>query len=261
VAVRFSYTLGERSTLQQVLSLSAISPRLEFATEVEWHERHQFLKVEFPLDIHAHAATYEIQFGHVQRPTHFNTSWDLARFEVSAHRWADLAEPAFGVALLNDCKYGYAVHGNVMRLSLLRAPADPDPEADQGRHFFRYALLPHRCLPQQADVVQQGYAFNAPLLLAPTSLAETTQSFFAVDHPGIILDTVKKAEDSDALILRLYEAHGSLTVARLTSSLPVVSATICDLLEENDVSLSWQDGGAELTLKPFQIATLKVHIA
>jgi alpha-mannosidase len=264
-AVSFSYTLSERSRLEQIVSLTAISPLLEFATEVEWHEAHKFLKVEFPLDIRAQNATYEVQFGQVQRPTHFNTTWDLARFEVCAHRWADLSEPDFGVALLNDCKYGHATHGSMMRLSLLRAPADPDPDADRGHHAFRYALFPHQGSPQQAGVVRQGLAFNTPLLLAPTRMDETAVSFFAVDHAGVIIDTVKKTEDLDALILRLYEAHGSRTSARLTSSLPISRAATCNLLEEDnapsgdDLPLTWEDGGIDLTLKPFQILTLKLE--
>ena len=122
------------------MRLASGSRRLEFVTEVDWHERHKFLKVAFPVNVLAARATYEIQFGHLERPTHTNTSWDVARFEVCAHRWADLGEPGYGVALLNDCKYGYDIHGNVMRLSLLRGPGWPDPESDQGSHRFSYAL-------------------------------------------------------------------------------------------------------------------------
>ena len=125
-----------------MVSLTALSPRLEFTTEVDWHEDHKFLKVEFPLNLHADYATYEIQFGHLRRPTHFNNSWDMARFEVCAHRWADFSEPDYGVALLNDSKYGYSVYDNLMRLSLLRSPKMPDPQADMGQHNFRYAFAP-----------------------------------------------------------------------------------------------------------------------
>ena len=130
-AVQFVRELGH-SRITQTMRLTSGSRRLEFVTEVDWHERHKFLKVAFPVNVHAARATYEIQFGHLERPTHVNTSWDVARFEVCAHRWADLSEPGYGVALLNDCKYGYDVHGNVMRLSLLRAPGWPDPASDQG---------------------------------------------------------------------------------------------------------------------------------
>ncbi len=195
VAVSFAYQLSPNSSLVQTVQLNALSPRLEFNTEVEWHERHKFLKVEFPLNLRAMQATYEIQFGSLQRPTHFNTSWDMARFEVVAHKWADLSDNDFGVALLNDSKYGHAVHGNVMRLSLLRAPTSPDPNADQGHHIFRYALLPHSGTPQSAQVVAEGYRFNNPLILFPTNEKPNQVSYFSVDNPAVVLDTVKKAED------------------------------------------------------------------
>ncbi len=190
-----------------VVSLDALAERLEFACEAEWHETQKFLKVEFPLNVHAQQATYEIQFGHVQRPTHFSNSIDMARFEVPAHRWADLAESDFGVALLNDSKYGYAAHGNTLRLSLLRAPTDPDPAADRGHHRFAYALYPHAGGPQSGGVTEQALRFNVPLLLLPTDAAVGETSWFAVDCPALIIDTVKKAEDDDALILRLYESR------------------------------------------------------
>lgn len=261
VALEFGYQLSPVSTLLQTVSLTAVSPRLDFATEVEWHESHKFLKVEFPLALRAAAATYETQYGHVQRPTHFNTSWDLARFEVPAHRWADLSEPDFGVALLNDSKYGHAVHGSVMRLSLLRSPKLPDPGADMGHHAFRYALLPHPGAPQQADVVAEAYRFNVPLLVGRTAAPPGQVSFFSIDAPGIVIDWIKKAEDSDALIVRLYEARGTRIRARLSSLLPVRAAAVCNLLEEDVASLSWLDGGVELELRPFQIVTLKLEMA
>lgn len=264
VAVEFAYQLSPISTLLQTVSLTAVSPRLDFATEVEWHESHKFLKVEFPLALRAAAATYEIQYGHVQRPTHFNTSWDLARFEVPAQRWADLSEPDFGVALLNDCKYGYAAHGSVMRLSLLRAPKLPDPGADMGHHAFRYALLPHAGTVQQADVVAEGYRFNVPLLVGRSAAIPGEMSFFSVDTPAAAIDWVKKAEDSDALIVRLYEAHGTHTRARLSSPLPIRTAAVCNLLEEGEMPVPWQDlaghGGVVLKLRPFQIVTLKLKL-
>src|SRR5690349_2572835 len=144
------------STISQVMRLDAASRRLELHTEVDWHEHHRFLKVAFPVDIRSSRATYEIQHGHLERPTVWNTSWDLARFEVCAQRWADLSETGYGVALLNDAKYGYDIHGNVMRLSLLRAPGWPDPEADRGVHRFAYALLPHVGDLRDAGVVAEA---------------------------------------------------------------------------------------------------------
>lgn len=227
-------------------------------TEVDWHEYHRFLKVEFPLHLRAQSATYEVQFGHLERSTHFNTSWDLARFEVWAHRWADLSEHNFGVALLNDCKYGYSANGNVLRLSLVRSVKSPDPEADMGHHRFSYALLPHPGSFQDAGVVDEAYRFIVPLLVSPASGAPCEVSFFRVEPGSVVLDTVKKAEDSDDLILRLYEAHGSHGAFRLSSSIPVASAARCNLLEDDGETVEWSGGGMTLAVKPFELITLKL---
>jgi alpha-mannosidase len=155
VAVRFTWRFGA-STLTQVVSLAAGSPVLDFATAVDWHEDHRLLKAAFPVDVRASRATFEVQYGHVERPTHGNTSWDHAQFEVGAHRWADLSETGFGVALLNDCKYGYDVKGDVLRLSLLRASTMPDPVADRGEHRFRYALVPHGGSFADAGIIEHA---------------------------------------------------------------------------------------------------------
>jgi alpha-mannosidase len=261
VAVEFAYELSDKSWLKQVVSLSAVGARLEFANEVEWQERRRFLKVEFPLEIHSDFATYEVQFGHVRRPTHFNTTWDMARFEVCGHKWADLAEPGFGVALLNDSKYGYAAHGNVLRLSLLRGPLSPDPVADLGRHTFRYALYPHGGDFRSAGVVDEGYRFNEPLLVQPASLKAgqpESQSFLAVNQANVVIDTVKQAEDSQDWIVRLYESHGARCKVRLSTPLPVKSVARCNLLEEEEAGLPWKDGGVSLDVLPFKIITLKL---
>lgn len=259
-AVEFEYELTPHCAIKQTVSLTALSPRLDFANAVEWHESHKFLKVEFPLNLRSQQAAYEIQFGHVLRPTHFNTSWDVARFEVYAHKWADLSEPDYGVALLNDCKYGCSVRGNVMRLSLLRAPKSPDPQADQGHHVFRYALLPHAGTLQAAGVVAEAYRFNVPLIVRSTRRAPEQVSFFQLSTPAVVIDTVKKAEDSNALIVRLYEAYGTRGTVRLSSPLPVRAVSRCNLLEEDDASLEWSEGGVTFDYAPFQLITLKLDL-
>lgn len=256
--VSFAFALSGRSRLQQRVQLTALSRRLDFRCDADWQEAHQFLKVEFPWAVRAAHATYEIQFGHLHRPTHFNTSWDLARFEVCAQRWADLAEPDYGVALLNDCKYGHATHGHTMRLSLLRSPKSPDPQADMGAHQFTYAVLPHRGTLQQAGVIDEAARLNTPLLVRPTNRPVTEVSWFQVDSPAVVIDTVKRAEDSDALVLRLYEAHGTRRTVRVTSPLPVQTAAVCDLLERHDQPAAWTAGGLALDFTPFQIRTLKL---
>lgn len=258
-AIEFTYQLSSRSTLRQVVYLTATSARLDFATEVDWHESRTFLKVEFPLNVRAQEATYDVQFGHLQRPTHFNTSYDVARFEVCAHKWADLSEPGFGVALLNDCKYGYAAHGNVLRLSLLRAPKYPDPEADMGRHEFKYALLPHAGSPLDGGVIEAAYAFNLPLIVRPTTAAPAEMTVLATNRPNVVVETVKKAEDGDALIVRLYEAHGTRGPAALSSDLPIKRVWRCNGLEEHEARLDWKDG-LMLNVRPFEIITLKLEI-
>jgi alpha-mannosidase len=259
-AVEFIYTISPFSSMRQVVSLTALAKQLEFTTDIDWHENHKFLKVEFPINVHAQQANYEIQFGHLQRPTHFNTSWDMARFEVCFHKWADLSEPDFGVSLFNDCKYGGGTQGNIMRLSLLRSPKMPDLTADMGQHTFRYGLMPHIGSLQQAGVIDAGYDFNVPLLLSPTNAQPTEVSFFQINQPGVVIDTIKKAEDSEAIIVRLYESFGCQQRAVLSSSLPVLSATRCNLLEEQDEPAAWENGALAFDLSPFQIVTFKLKL-
>lgn len=256
--VEFKLRISARASLTQRITLDAESPRLDFDVEVDWRENEQFLKVEFPLALRSDHATYEIQFGHVRRPTHFNTSWDVARFEVSAHRWADLSEPNYGVALLNDCKYGYACHGNVLRLSLLRAPKAPDPQADMGLHRFRYALFPHAGGPQTGGVIPAAAGFNQPLRLFASGAEAQARSFFSLDNPAVVLDTVKPAEDSSDLIVRLYESHGGHQNVTLTVGLPLKEVRRVNLLEEGEDDVPFHEGRVELSLRPFELVTLKL---
>lgn len=252
-----------RSRITQRIVLHAGSPRIDFITEVDWHEDHRLLKVAFPVNVHSTRATYEIQYGHTERPTHYNTSWDLARFEVCAHKWADLSEAGFGVALLNDCKYGHDIHGNVMCLSLLRAPMGPDPQADRGRHEFTYALLPHAGDLPASGVIEEAYALNVPLRIEPVTRHAgpwpARQSFFSVDRPGVVVEAVKRAEKEDAIIVRLYEAHGGRGPVSLRTSLPVRQFFKTDLLERSLAPLVQADQGAvRIDISPFEIVTLKL---
>ena len=261
VTIEVELFVSSKASLIQRISLSAESPRLDFETRVNWQEKNQFLKVEFPLALRSDHATYEIQFGHVRRPTHFNTSWDLARFEVSAHRWADLSEPNYGVALLNDSKYGYSCQGNVLRLSLLRAPKSPDPTADMGEHLFRYALFPHKGGPQDGGVIPEAAAFNQPLQLFSTSAELHSKSFFSVDNPAIVIDTIKKAEDSEDLILRLYESHGGRQAVTLSTSTALEGVARVNLLECEDQPIPSERHQLKLVLRPFELVTLKLTIS
>lgn len=257
VAVEFEYVFS-RSKLRQVIRLDALSPWLEFVNHIDWREKSKILKAEFDVNVRAPEATYEIQFGHVKRPTHFNTSWDIARFEVCLHRWMDYAEHGFGVAMLNDSKYGGNVHGSRMALSLMRSSNDPDPLADRGEHEFRYALMPHAGAWQEAGVQQAALNFNAPLSVVPDTGANHAESFFRVSNPGIVIDTIKKAEDSDALIIRMYEAFGGRREFTLETSLPLTQAVLVNLIEEECGALQLRDGRVSLEVTPFKIVSVKL---
>ena len=264
-AIEVRRAFGESKLMQRIV-LHAHAARVDFETKIDWYEDHKVLKVAFPVDVRAPRATYEIQFGSLERPTHRNTSWDAAKFEVPAHKWADLSEQGYGVSLLNDCKYGHDVHGNTMRLTLLRAPAEPDPQADRGHHEFAYAVMPHAGSHVDAETVRRGYEFNVPLAATMPKAAKgglpKTCSFFWVDSAAVVLDTVKKAEDEDALILRFYEAHGGRVTARLVTPLPVKSAVECDLLERKTLGKPVKPKDCSLKLKfaPFEIKTLKLKL-
>ena len=261
VAIAFDYKLSETSSINQVVRLSATSKMVEFKTKVVWEdEAHKFLKVEFPWDVRSSEASYEIQFGHLQRPTHFNTSWDYAQFEVCNHKWADLSEYGFGVAMLNDCKYGASTHGNVMRLSLLRAPKSPDPIADLGTHHFTYAVMPHTGSLQDAGVIEEGYRLNVPLLASKTSASAGVKSFFAVSTPQVVIETVKKAEDSDEIIVRMYESFGAQTDVDLKVGLPVSEVVEVNLLEREQGAVELNGDVVSLHFTPFQLRTLKFKV-
>jgi alpha-mannosidase len=255
VEVVYERPVGERSHLRQVVRLDAGATRLEVHTTASWHESHRLLKVAFPLAIHAHDATYEMPFGATPRPTHFSTRHDLARYEVPGHRWADLSEHGFGAALLTDSRYGYSGLGDTLRISLLRAPKQPDPVADMGDHRFSYAIMPHEGGWQDGGVVGEARAFNAPLLWGT---AAPGASWAQVDAPGLVLDTVKLAEDSDALVLRLYEAHGGRGRARIRLGLPFTHARRSNLLEDDLGPAHVEEDVIGLDFRPWEIVTLLV---
>ncbi len=255
------------SRFQQDITLSALSARIDVRCRVDWHEKRTLLKVAFPVEVLSPRAAYDIQFAAVERPTHANSAADHARFEVTGHHWADLSEPGYGVSLLNDCKYGYDVRGNTLRLSLLRAPVDPDPHADEGEHEFTYALVPHE-FGWDELTVEEGLKLNAPLrAFAGTPANHRPQTAPLPDFGGLLstsmanvfIDSVKKAEDSDALIVRLHEALGERGPVEVTFGWAAREVWECDLMEENDVLLEIdEDGAVPLYIKPFEIRTLKV---
>jgi alpha-mannosidase len=224
--------------------LDAGSRRVEFHTTVDWHEEHRLLKVCFPLDVHATTATYEMPFGYAERPTHYSTSWDRARYEVPGHRFADLSEHGFGAAVLTDSKYGYSCFGNELRVSLLRSPKSPDPDADMGAHAFAYALVPHAEGWREAGILAEAMRFNAPLRRTRAVGA----SFASVDDPNLVLDTVKPG------VLRLYEAHGGRGTARVR--VDAVRARLATALEEPLEELALEDGAIVVPYRPHQVLTV-----
>ncbi|MFC7218444.1 alpha-mannosidase [Streptomyces polyrhachis] len=249
------------SRLVQETSLAAGSRRVDFALEADWRETEKVLKAAFPLDVHAERSTAEIQFGHVHRPTHANTSWDAAKFEVCAHRWLRVAEPGYGVALLNDATYGHDVtrtpYGQVLattvRLTMLRAPRFPDPHTDQGVHHYRYSLLPGA---EAGEAVAEGLALNLPLRTAPgPALAPLVDS----GHPALTVEAVKLAEDrSGDVVVRLYESRGGRARGVLTTRFPLAGAQVTDLLERPRAPAERAGGGVRLELRPFEIVTLRL---
>lgn len=241
--------------------------RIDFVTDADWHEHHILLKAAFPVEVHATQATYEIQFGAIERPTHWNTSWDYARFEVCGHRWADLSEGNYGASLLNDCKYGHDTKGNVLRLTLIKSATSPDPQADQGAHAFTYAFLPHQG-DWRNGTVQEAALLNTPLLAACVSAREESaepalapsMSLVNCSTSNVIVDTVKAAEDGDGLIVRLYEAYNQRGPARLTFAYPLHAAWECNLLEVNESALEIEGYSLDLVVTPYQVRTLRIRI-
>jgi len=255
----------------QRITMTKDSPRIDFETWIDWRERHILLKAAFPVDLLSPVASYEIQFGQVQRPTHRNTSWDWARFETCAQKWIDLSETNYGVALLNDCKYGHDVRDNVMRITLLRSPTNPDPTADAGEHHFTYSLFPHSL----DDHIEQGYRLNDPTFaVGGSGGAVRVPEFSLVTSIAlpIIIETIKRAEDGEGFIVRLYEPARRRGVASLRFGIPLRAAYSTNLLEENQAPLDVMQESVEsdaetpplansvveFPIKPFEIVTLRL---
>jgi alpha-mannosidase len=258
------------STIKQEMWLYSDDPRIDFHTRVDWCDAQKLLKVAFPLAVRTRSATYDLPFGHIERPTHRNTSWDQAKFEVCGHKWADLSEGDYGAALLNDCRYGYDARENVLRLSLLRSPVRPDSECDQGVHEFTYSLLPHSGDWRQAQVDRRAYELNIPALAAaiptiegvPKQRVRATQANLQVDSRSLIVETLKQAENGDALVLRTFDSHGCRgeTLLSLALDLKVVAET--DLLEEKPQPVELAGRRCfKADYRPYEIKTHRLDFA
>ncbi|GAA1051210.1 alpha-mannosidase [Arthrobacter russicus] len=258
------------STLEEMVSLRSGAGQVDLKVSVDWHEKEKFLKLSFPLDVQAERSSAEIQFGHVHRPTHANTSWDAAKFEICAHRWVQVEEPGYGVAVVNSATYGHdvsssarssaaAAAGTTVRLSVLRAPRFPDPGTDQGRHVFDYALVPGASV---VDAVAAGYAINLPERVLHG--AQGVGPLLAVDHDAVVIASVKLAEDrSGDLVARIYEAGGGRAAATLRADFEYLEVQETDLLERpiQPKALRGTADGVRLELRPFQLLTLRFRMS
>ena len=219
------------------------------------------VKAAFAVDINSDKATYEIQFGTIERPTHFNTSWDKAKFEVCAQKYADVSEGGYSVSILNDCKYGHDIHNGVIQRSLFKCPTDPNEEADQGIHEFTYSIYPHADLLSHSDVAKQAYYLNYPMVAVKASGTESTlpESFSMVklDRENVICETVKEAEDSTAYVVRLYESKNIRGKVELTVGFKATRCFLCDLMENEISELPLDNGKVMLDVGGYEITTLK----
>ena len=246
------------STLTQTYRMQAGGARFDIAFDIDWHEDEKLLSLMVPLDVHTSEATCDIQFGHVKRPTHVSSSWDAAKFEVCAHRFVDFSEPSFGVAVLNDGRYGHGIQNGGIAVSLLRAAKYPDPDADHGRHAVTISVLPHG--PGLHDVLHEAEALNLPLRIVSGQSDQASEPVVTIDHRGVQISSVKHADDgSGDVIVRLYEACGDRTTLTVRTAARILGAVQCNLLEEPTGGIECSDGIVSLTLRPFEIVTLRLQ--
>ncbi len=246
-----------KSALTQTYTMRAGSARLDIRFDIDWHEDERLLSLMVPLEVHSREAACDIQFGHVMRPTHASSSWDGAKFEVCAHRYVDLSEPSFGVAVLNDGRYGHSVQDGGVRVSLLRAAKYPDPNADHGVHTVTISVQSHGA--GLHEVLREAEALNLPLRLVTGQASALPAPVVTIDHDGVQISSVKHADDgSGDLIVRLYEACGDRATLTVRTAQPILAATRCNLLEEPNAGIECGDGIVALTLRPFELCTLRL---
>jgi alpha-mannosidase len=239
-------------------------PRIDFQTRIDWKEKDLVLKAAFPVDVRADRAAYEIQFGYIERNTHWNTTWDTAKFEVPAHKWADLSEDGYGVSLLNDCKYGYDIKDGQMRLTLLRCGTVPNTDADKEMHEFTYSLLPHRGDWRAGRTVQEAFDLNCPLLGKMVTRQDGTlpekMALVKVDQDHVIASVVKQAEDGGDLVLRVYEAYNRRGNVKIELPGKIGRLTECNLIERDDREMPFAGNEFTFTIKPLEIKTFRISL-
>jgi alpha-mannosidase len=259
--IKQCFTVGN-STITQIISLKSQSKLIQIDNEVDWKEKHKMLRVAIESNLHSLHSNAEVQFGLVQRPTHQNTSWDSAKYEILAHRFIDLSQPDYGLAVMKDCKYGHSVPGGTIEINLLRSPADVDPEADIHVHHFTYAYYPHIGDLEKSDTLQKAHNLNAPLLIYPIAEENTQKDtcFVYLDGRHVKIDTIKNSDfDKNTLILRCYETMGSCSSVTIKYQMDIQSVHLCNLLEETIQELPFENRQISLSFKPFEIKTLKIR--
>lgn len=249
----FTYEFGQ-STINQYLTVYRESRRIDFKTEVEWQERQQLLKTHFDVAIRNTEATYDIQYGSVKRPTHWNTSWDSARFESVAHQWIDFSERSYGVSLLNESKYGHSVKDQTMTLSLLKGGIYPDPEADVGHHSFTYSLLPHVGDFIKGRTVEEAWQLNNPLTVLPGA-GKIDSEFVILSNQCVIIDAIKVAEEGQGIVVRLHEHTGDTRQLSIQPNFPFSSWSECNLMEDTTGFASQTSQEVSFSLSPYEIKT------
>ena len=250
------------TVIRQQIHFYAKDRRIDFETYVDWKFAEHVLKVHFPVDVHSDEATFDIQFGNVTRKLHTNTSWDQARFEVCGHKWADISEGSYGVSLMNDCKYGYSMKNRVMTQTLIKSGTEPNLTADQEEHFFTYSLYPHAGTWREAGTEQEALNLNVPAKAVAGAAEKDRMEFLSVDKRDVVLETVKKAEDGDGVIVRLYEVENARTKVTLHCAEAIASAEETDLLENPiEGALDVKENEIELTIKPYEIRTIRIRTA
>ena len=251
-----------KSTLCQTAWFADGSAQIDFETEVDWHDRHKMVKAVFPVDINTDKATFDVQFGTVERPTHFNTSWDRAKFETCAHKYVDVSDGSYGVSLMNDCKYGHDVHDGVIMISLFKSPTYPNYDADQGEILFTYSLYPHAGRLAESDTVRRSYFLNYPMTALKASgeknLLPTSYSALTLDTDSVVCETVKEEENGEGTIIRLYETKNSRRTFTMKVGFGAKKAYLCDLMENELSELEIKDGCIGLDIKGFEIVTIKL---
>lgn len=256
------------SVIVQYISIYRDIPRIDIRNEIDWKQHMILLKDHFPIDVHAREATFEIQFGNVKRNTIDNTSWDWSKFEVCHHKWLDIAEDGYGVSFLNDCKYGVSVRGTDVGLTMLKSGMYPNPEADKEHHSFTYSIYPHTGDWRSAGTVGMAYSLNNPLVAVikentagiPSRQLPAIFSLVSVDADNVVIDSVKKAQEQDAVIVRMYECYNRRSEVVLHSDCRIRKAYSCNILEEEEEPVPFAEHEIKLLMHPYEIRTMKFFL-